>query len=94
MLSTVLESALFSLGITPESVSRLLGRDCGCRERKERLDALELWARRVISGKIGSASLYLSALLGDGGAELAEGREFSGGAPRGGRTDERGNLPP
>lgn len=42
------ESALKSVGITEERVSRWLGRKCGCGERKAKLNRLGEWALKAI----------------------------------------------
>lgn len=51
LLGDKVEKALAVIGITSEKVSQWLGRPCGCRQRKERLNQLDLWARRILSGK-------------------------------------------
>ncbi len=51
-LGDVIETALSSVGITPESVKEWLG-DCGgCRKRKAAFNRLSDWANRLISGKV------------------------------------------
>lgn len=50
-LGDAIEKALSSVGITSERVSKWLGRPCGCKARKERLNQLSRWAKRVISGE-------------------------------------------
>jgi hypothetical protein len=62
-LGDLIHEALSLAGVTPERVSRWLGRECACRERRERLNALSSWARRVMSGKVEKAGEYLSQLL-------------------------------
>lgn len=63
MLGNIVESALKSVGVTPERVERWLGRPCGCRERKDKLNALGFWAKRVLSGQVKNAKEYLESLL-------------------------------
>ena len=44
------EAALTKLGITSDRVEKWIGRKCGCRERKEKLNRLGAWAKKVLSG--------------------------------------------
>lgn len=50
-LGDLVEAALSRVGLTEERVSRWLGRPCGCRERKDKLNRLWGWARRAMGGK-------------------------------------------
>ena len=63
-LGDVVEKALSSIGITSDSLSNWLGKPCGCRERKEKLNQLNSWARRVINGNIEKAKEYLDKITG------------------------------
>lgn len=45
-LGDAIESVLSAVGITPDRVSRLIGKDCGCKQRKEWLNRVTLWARQ------------------------------------------------
>jgi hypothetical protein len=66
-LGDAVERALSSVGVDKSLVERWLGRNCGCRERQDRLNALSAWARRVISGRTTSAESYLHDIIrGDG----------------------------
>lgn len=47
-LGDLVESALSSIGITSERVSKWIGTECGCKERKEKLNMLTIWANRVL----------------------------------------------
>lgn len=49
-LGDAAERVLASVGITPERVERWLGRPCGCRERKERMNIFGQWLARQFSG--------------------------------------------
>jgi hypothetical protein len=49
-LGDKVEQALKTVGITEERVSRWLGRPCGCRGRKEKLNKLGNWMARVLGG--------------------------------------------
>lgn len=64
MLGDLIGAALAAVGVTEERVSRLLGKGCHCGERKARLNALDAWARRVVSGKTERARDYLAGILG------------------------------
>ena len=63
-LGDVVESALSSVGITSERVSVWLGRPCNCDERKQKLNQLSVWARRVAKGKTDRAKEYLNRIMG------------------------------
>lgn len=65
MLGDRIQRALSLLSITGERVEAWLGRPCHCEERRERLNQLDLWARRVASGKIDRAREYLSGIIGN-----------------------------
>lgn len=67
-LGDLVESALDTVGITKERVEKWVGGECGCRERKEKLNALGSWARRMFTGKIEKAKEYLEGLLDTGTA--------------------------
>jgi hypothetical protein len=49
--------------VTEQRVSAWLGRPCDCGDRRERLNALDNWARRVLVGKTERADEYLRELL-------------------------------
>jgi hypothetical protein len=57
------EQALTVVGITKERVERWLGRPCGCTARKEKLNALGSWAKRILKGNTKSAKKYLKAIM-------------------------------
>lgn len=63
-LGDKVEDALRLVGITQERVEKWLGEDCGCEERKERLNQLGRWASRVLSGKLDRAAMYLERFIG------------------------------
>ncbi len=62
-LGDALEKALAAVGITSERVERLLGFPCGCKWRRDKLNALDNWARRILSGKTEDAEKHLDDLL-------------------------------
>lgn len=55
--------ALKAIGVDEAEISAFLGVPCGCEERRQRLNSLDLWARRVLSGKLSSAKQFLYTLL-------------------------------
>jgi hypothetical protein len=57
------ESVLSAVGITRDRVERWVGPECGCEERKEKLNTLDQYARRYLSGKIHQAKHYLERLV-------------------------------
>lgn len=59
-----LEAALTAVGLTQEQISQWLGTPCNCDERKEKLNALDSWARRVLRGKIVQAKSFLYRIMG------------------------------
>ena len=59
------EQALTSIGITSDRVSQWMGRPCNCEDRKEKLNQISSWARRVTSGKTKKAKEYLEKILND-----------------------------
>lgn len=57
-LGDAAEAALSAAGITPERVSRWLGKECGgCARRKERLNELGWAVGRFIRGKLKAGEL-------------------------------------
>lgn len=63
-LGDIIESALTKVGIDKSLVTKWLGAPCGCEERREKLNALDFWARRVVKGHIDKAKEYLEGILG------------------------------
>lgn len=66
-LGNALEGAFKAVGITPERVSRFLGRPCNCAARRDKLNALHAWAARWLSGKRDDAKRHIEDILDDGG---------------------------
>lgn len=62
LLGDRIHAALSAVGLTPESVSAFVGAECGCRDRIDRLNALDRWARRVVAGKTERAVEYLKSI--------------------------------
>lgn len=69
MLGDRVERALSLAGLTQERVEAWLGRPCGCDERREKLNQIDAWARRVVSGRIARAREYLSGIMGESRGE-------------------------
>lgn len=61
-LGDEVEKALVTVGVTKELVERWLG-ECRCQERRERLNTLGSWARRVLAGKVSDAKEWLTKLM-------------------------------
>lgn len=66
-LGDFVEQALSKVGITSERVESFLGRPCGCKQRRDKLNRLHSWARRVISGKTDDAERHLNNIIGEEG---------------------------
>jgi hypothetical protein len=64
MLGDNVAAALKLAGITPARVSAFLGKPCHCEEHQQRLNMLDLWARRVIIGKVERAEEFLRKIVG------------------------------
>ncbi len=58
-----LHSLLDSMGINPNTIEAWLGRPCGCEERRQKLNQLGFWTRRVLSGKIEQAKRFLFDMI-------------------------------
>lgn len=63
MLGDKLGEALATVGITEERVAAWLGRPCNCKKRKEKLNALGMWAARVLTGKKDDAVEQLDKIM-------------------------------
>lgn len=61
-IGDTVERALATVGLTAERVERWLGRPCGCKERREKLNRLGYWAARVLRGFTEKAAAYLEDL--------------------------------
>lgn len=68
-LGDVVAAALSIVGVTEDRVTRWLGRPCNCKRRKEKLNALGIWATRVLTGRREKAVEYLDEMIRDGGEE-------------------------
>lgn len=65
MLGDRVAQALELVGLTGERVSSWLGAPCNCEGRRQKLNALDGWVRRVLSGKVEKAAEYLGRMLDD-----------------------------
>jgi len=57
--------ALGFIGITEDRVSKWLGRPCACAERRQKLNQLGSWAKRVLTGKTEDAKNHLEKIIED-----------------------------
>ena len=64
-LGDLVESALRTVGITTERVTKWIGRPCGCERRKQMLNQLSRWAKRVLSGETEDAEKYLEEIVSE-----------------------------
>ncbi len=65
LLGDFVKQALEKVGVTEEKVSAFLGRPCSCKKRRDKLNQLHSWARRVIAGKTEDAKEHLDKLIGE-----------------------------
>lgn len=66
-LGDLVSDALSLIGVTEDRVSRWVSAigyasGCGCKGRRERLNALGRWATRVLYGKVERAKEYLEEM--------------------------------
>ena len=62
MLGNQIETALTLVGVTQARVRFWLG-ECCCEERKEKLNQLSAWSKRVILGKTERAKEFLESII-------------------------------
>ena len=62
-LGDTVEKALTTVGITKDRVEYWLGQPCGCEQRREKLNALGSWAKRILSGKVEQAKEFLDGII-------------------------------
>lgn len=60
-----MSTALAHVGVTEEHVSAWLGRPCGCGARRQKLNQLSQWAKRVVGGATYRAKEYLEKMVGE-----------------------------
>lgn len=63
LLGDRITQALESVGISSREVSRWLGRPCHCDRRRQMVNQLELWVRRVLSGRSTSPQADLVGIM-------------------------------
>jgi len=63
-IGDVIHTALETVGVTTDRVSKWLGKPCNCPERREKLNQLHRWAERIIAGRIDKAITYLEQIIG------------------------------
>ena len=64
-LGDAIERSLRTVGVKDERVSTWLGEPCGCDERKERMNQLSIWAKRIARGKLKNAKEFLVTIISD-----------------------------
>lgn len=69
LLGDLVKSALETVGITEDRVQSFLGKPCSCKKRRDKLNQLDSWARRVVSGKVEDAKRYLEGIIGSEGSK-------------------------
>lgn len=62
-IGDAVEKVLSGISITPERVEEWVGKPCGCRERKWKLNQLGAWMKRLVSGKTEKAEEYLVSIM-------------------------------
>ena len=62
-LGDTVSQALSAVGITEERVQAWIGKECGCPERREKLNKLGEWASKTVSGALTNAKQHLVALF-------------------------------
>lgn len=65
LIGNQIERALKVVGITKDRVEAFLGEPCGCTERQEKLNALGIWAARILRGKVDRAVEFFERLTAD-----------------------------
>jgi len=63
LLGDRVRDALELAGIDEPMVSRIMGEDCCCEERRRKLNVLGRWAERIIRGNLHRAEEYLRKIL-------------------------------
>jgi hypothetical protein len=64
MLGDAIHNALALVGVTPEVVSKWLGKPCGCEDRQAKLNALAAWSMRLLRGQTERAREWLDRIMG------------------------------
>lgn len=62
LLGDFVHKALERVGVTPELVSAWIG-DCGCVDRRQRLNRLHLWARQTVDSSAQKAREQLDKFI-------------------------------
>ena len=57
--------ALSIVGITEDRVTRWIGAPCGCARRREKLNQIDRWARRILRGHVEKAEQYLEEITSE-----------------------------
>lgn len=65
MLGDRISAGLDLLGVTPGRVEAWLGRPCGCEDRRQKLNQLEVWGRGLAKRSIEASREILERFLSD-----------------------------
>lgn len=63
-LGDVIGEALNRVGVTEERVSKWLGKPCGCRRRKRKLNRLSKWVEQQLGATVEEAREMLGTIVG------------------------------
>ena len=63
MLGDRIEQALTRVNVTTVTVTKWLGKPCNCDYYKQKLNQLDVWARKVISENLQRAKEHLKGIL-------------------------------
>lgn len=63
MIGDTLAAALDTIGVNQRRVEYWLGKPCACPERIVKLNQLDMWARRVMRGRLEKAREFLEQIL-------------------------------
>ena len=70
LFGDLVAKALSSVGITEERVQLALGKNCGCKRRRQQLNQLDTWARQQLTKGIQMPIKVLATMIGVSESEL------------------------
>jgi hypothetical protein len=65
LFGDVVEQALGKVGITSDRIESWLGFRCKCKERRDKLNRLDAWARQLLFGKKPATKEHLEQMIED-----------------------------